>query len=52
MGLPVALTVRWKLDPTLAMALVALVMVGLANTLRMKLWIVAPVEFVAVNVSG
>jgi hypothetical protein len=49
-GVPVALTVRWKVRPTLAVALAALVMVGWANTLRMKLWVVVPVEFVAVNV--
>jgi hypothetical protein len=43
------LTVRWKVRPTLAVALAALVMVGWANTVRRKLCVVVPVEFVAVN---
>jgi hypothetical protein len=49
-GAPVALTVKSKVDPTVAVELVELVMVGAAATVSTKVWVVVPAEFLAVKV--
>ena len=52
MGAPVALTVKVKPEPTVAVALAAVVIAEPALTVSTNDWVVVPPGFVAVNVTG
>ena len=51
-GAPVVLTVKLNAEPSVALALFAVVIVGFALTVSTNDWVVVPAEFFAVKVSG